>query len=663
YKPTGCICTSDYHPKQCECDAHASAGWPKATCDAAKEPCTSANNPVGCTPVCTNSQFETEENCLCPAEQSWTSQCKVGHCSGGTFAEPTPIGCGPVDCTSSSQSYACVCTLANHPSLCTCPDPSTSTSNEITFNNAKCTEWKTYNALPTCNSATLTEGGCKCTGEYEPKGCTYDPLVEVGNCVGGNFDHPTPFGCTVQDCGAQTDFACYCTSANHLAGCICKDDPLLDSNAVDFTKEVCEATLVYQGLSACGAGDAQPTNNCKCTLDFKPTGCKYDPQVELLACSGGTFARPEPLGCFPGTCAGDGTTLFPCLCDPTHIPNGCTCAEDPEEEPTSNEVTFDHATCEASLEYKGLTDCSSEEVGEGCKCTTDFEPVGCTYNPLREPKDCSNGDFEHPEPFGCIPAACTGGTTDFPCICTKTNHPYKCTCAEDPEDQPGSNAVEFDRAKCEATLVYQSLTACDSEEVGSGCKCTSSHEPAGCTYDPLREPANCNDGTFEHPEPLGCNPTTCAVATSETTGFPCICSGSDNSPTGCTCPDDLTGIPIDKCECLPTADPRATVDGICAPYCTAKGQPSASCVCDTADQDTYTPAKCAEDKVTIPATADCTNVTKDTSAVDCPCPTDKKELKADPRSGKGGLCAAGSMRAALAVVVSALIIPAFILFF
>ncbi|KAA6375529.1 MAG: hypothetical protein EZS28_028943, partial [Streblomastix strix] len=113
----------------------------------------------------------------------------------------------------------------------------------------------------------------------------------------------------------------------------------------------------------------------------------------------------------------------------------------------------------------------------------------------------------------------------------------------------------------------------------------------------------------------------------------CKCSqGTDGDYPKATCEKDilchdLTGKTAVECPCTGASDPR--IAGVCA----------------------------------TPETADCTSITKDTSAVDCPCPTDKKELKADPRSAKGGLCAAGSMRAALAVVVSALIIPALILFF
>lgn len=64
-------------------------------------------------------------------------------------------------------------------------------------------------------------------------------------------------------------------------------------------------------------------------------------------------------------------------------------------------------------------------------------------------------------------------------------------------------------------------------------------------------------------------------------------------------------------------------------------------------------------------TFDCVSVDIDTHPNLCPCPdkkTDKAKWEADPRTKKIDICASGSMRAGLSVVVVAVVLPVLALF-
>ncbi|KAA6404400.1 MAG: hypothetical protein EZS28_000059, partial [Streblomastix strix] len=273
------------------------------------------------------------------------------------------------------------------------------------------------------------------------------------------------------------------------------------------------------------------------------------------------------------------------------------------------------------------------------------------------------------------------------CKCVEGHTPENCVCPVVPAQLA---TIPVDRCQCLTTgdpRAGQTTPTgaicpayCADNVYEEGCACDSSIE---ATYDKCRED-KAYDGIQK-----------CAELTAATVGVAtCICDGAANSPTHCVCPKDddiadLEGVPSARCGCLSTGDPRAVAEGICPIYC-VKDTATADCTCDSAIEE-YPVADCEKEKACKhdlaaqtkedcectgdsdpriagvckpPATVDCaTSIDKDTPVEDCACPTDKKLLKKDPRYTKGGLCAAGSMRAALAVVVSALIIPALILFF
>ncbi|KAA6358906.1 MAG: hypothetical protein EZS28_045567, partial [Streblomastix strix] len=114
----------------------------------------------------------------------------------------------------------------------------------------------------------------------------------------------------------------------------------------------------------------------------------------------------------------------------------------------------------------------------------------------------------------------------------------------------------------------------------------------------------------------------CNVSSSSTvTKDSCTCSGS-NHPTGCRCPSEttqLTGIPINQCECRSSADPRA--GSTCPAYC-VKEQVNASCVCDS-NNASFPYTTCEREKA-------CTINLVNQSNITCPCLS-----TGDPRAGLG----------------------------
>ncbi|KAA6373500.1 MAG: hypothetical protein EZS28_030973, partial [Streblomastix strix] len=101
----------------------------------------------------------------------------------------------------------------------------------------------------------------------------------------------------------------------------------------------------------------------------------------------------------------------------------------------------------------------------------------------------------------------------------------------------------------------------------------------------------------------------------------CTCSGS-NHPTGCRCPSEttqLTGIPINQCECRSSADPRA--GSTCPAYC-VNGQVNSSCVCDS-NNASFPYTTCEREKA-------CSINLINQSNITCPCLS-----TGDPRAGLG----------------------------
>ncbi|KAA6381074.1 MAG: hypothetical protein EZS28_023399, partial [Streblomastix strix] len=296
--------------------------------------------------------------------------------------------------------------------------------------------------------------------------------------------------------------------------------------------EVCTGDT-YEPPCTCNGGFVGA--GCICAKGLHPSVCVCDEESEGYPIAECIFDKLEECK------SGDSIEPGECKCIKQGFhPDGCVCADSGDEGCVCNGiVASDPSPC--------LTICEEGEFEEDLACLC---PVGEPFSAGCKAGHCSGGGFVTPTPAGCVPVDCTSPSQDFACVCTFENHPEDCTCAEDDEEESTSNAVpKFTYDVCVATLAYDALTACTSEEVGDGCKCTETYEPIGCTYDPLRDPASCASGDFDNPRPFGCIPTACLTATATKATFPCLCSGAEYSPELCVCPEVLTGIPVDKCPC------------------------------------------------------------------------------------------------------------------
>ncbi|KAA6380238.1 MAG: hypothetical protein EZS28_024236, partial [Streblomastix strix] len=198
FRETGCTCTLDYFPDGCICDTNSEAIFDLETCRATKP------------------------------------------CTGGTFANPTPTGCTPINCQSPDQTYKCNCVPGKDPIGCTCPNEGQELSG-ISPQACPCLSTGDIRAGTTCpvtedcilGILDPSKRGCFCTANYQPDGCTctstysqagcvcdllsttYDSTTCLATkpCTGGNFTIPTPTGCTPPDC----------TSTDQTYKCKCKD--------------------------------------------------------------------------------------------------------------------------------------------------------------------------------------------------------------------------------------------------------------------------------------------------------------------------------------------------------------------------------------------------------------------------------------------------------
>ncbi|KAA6390548.1 MAG: hypothetical protein EZS28_013927, partial [Streblomastix strix] len=102
------------------------------------------------------------------------------------------------------------------------------------------------------------------------------------------------------------------------------------------------------------------------------------------------------------------------------------------------------------------------------------------------------------------------------------------------------------------------------------------------------------------------------------------------------CKFDLADQTNTTCPCLTTGDPRAGY-GQCPAYCTAKDQPSQSCICDSNPSAQYPPQTCQSEKKCTQSSN--STVTKDSCTCSgsnyptgCKCPTDSSQLNGIPQN-------------------------------
>ncbi|KAA6399598.1 MAG: hypothetical protein EZS28_004877 [Streblomastix strix] len=639
------VCTAHNDPVGCVCSTEATGNYPKALCEYDNLPaCTDATTtptggcqcttnfhpiaPIDCTcpldnsgqytktqcdidithplPACTQGHY-TE--CICPEGQDWTAVCleeqaeEPTYCTEGHFPVPDGCDCDPTDeiCDAGSQP----CVSLNTPPGCTEPEPE-----------------------PEICVAYNDPAGCVCADEEEGSNLVYDH--ETCEAYIEYYALPLCAGATTPDGG------CRCTSANHPIAptdCTCP----LDDEDEAYTQTTCLSDITHPPKADCDSSTL-PAQGCFCKTGFAPEGCTRR------------------------VCTGD-SDYSECICQKAAgEPGTCVC-------PTGEDGPYKESDCIADKAYPGLLACQGDTGGEGvspntCLCSGSAKsPTGCTcprdgasLTDIPKDKCPCEGAVDDPRIGGTCPIVKVCTTDQVDCLCSGTNDTGACTCNEDYHNQAcvcSEIAGAYDFVTCQATKI------CTEFEVPNElCTCTGATKTSNAGYSEAQCIAD-----KAYPGLSACSALTATTVEINT----CLCSGSDKSPTGCTCPkgadiEDLTGVPEDRCPCLLASDPRE--DGICPAYCTGEDDPSPACVCSSITQDDYSPSECESDKKGFNFMSN-----EDTCIYDCnDDPTiegcvDVCTETCVTSSDKKAKCAAGSMRAALAVVVSALIIPALILFF
>ncbi|KAA6397124.1 MAG: hypothetical protein EZS28_007353, partial [Streblomastix strix] len=498
HSPTGCLCPSydllnDQTPTdRCPC---LPSGDPRA-----------GSQTVGaqCPPYCQFADYPP--NCVCDprADNSYPyEECLASKpCTGGTFTDPTPTGCTPVACESSTQGFACICTSLNSPLGCT--------HNCTTGSN------------PTINNP------CMCTTTDHPSDCTCSTTGDELDGIPNGQCACLPSG------GPRANGICpaYCAQGSLTLDCQCDTKSESYPPEICLQDKLCKYDLVHQSEDDCQcvANDPRAGQACPVTED----------------CISGTL-NPQDRGCFctdsyqPNDCTCSSTVHPPdsyCLCDEHEdalydlttcrssktctaldiynnpYPPGCTpyCADDSSSEPPTNCVALD---------------CQQYSTSSACKCNSYFHPVGCQCSSDYSDQQCTCGVIQQADmsleqckknkmcvgdnnPEFCTPL-CTSadsGPVDIgSCFCTDAFNPAGCICSKDPE----------------MLLTVSQAT----------CICVENDWRSECGGPPLCLPNNYQPNN-------------------------CICT-SFESPNECTCPSDgqdQTGITTAFCSCLAAGNPR-----------------------------------------------------------------------------------------------------------
>ncbi|KAA6363168.1 MAG: hypothetical protein EZS28_041304, partial [Streblomastix strix] len=178
-----------------------------------------------------------------------------------------------------------------------------------------------------------------CTGPEQPNAnCVCDPDQTTGYplsdcqatkpCTGGDFDNPTPTGCTPPDCtSASQTYKCNCLEGKDPIGCICPEE---SSQLVGIRTQACEcrATGDPRAGDECPSycvGPDQPNSDCVCDTDING-------QYPLLICQASKVCIEidDPINCTP-TCIEESEAQVDkdsCFCTTSNYPSGCRCPID-----------------------------------------------------------------------------------------------------------------------------------------------------------------------------------------------------------------------------------------------------------------------------------------------------------------------------------------------
>ncbi|KAA6363304.1 MAG: hypothetical protein EZS28_041169, partial [Streblomastix strix] len=147
-------------------------------------------------------------------------------------------------------------------------------------------------------------------------------------CTGGDFDNPTPTGCTPPDCtSASQTYKCNCLEGKDPIGCICPTEP---QQLVGIRTDACPCN-----------GDDDPRRGTACEVTRI---CSINDLVQT-----------------------------PCLCSQQFNSGNCTCTQN----------YHDDQQCICDLSGKSgvfeLEQCQSTKI-----CTDDNFPIGCTCPPISQ---------------------------------------------------------------------------------------------------------------------------------------------------------------------------------------------------------------------------------------------------------------------------------------
>ncbi|KAA6389622.1 MAG: hypothetical protein EZS28_014852 [Streblomastix strix] len=499
------------------------------------------------------------------------------------------------------------CVKGNLTSDCACDSNITDYSVESCQREKKCQFDLIHQSNATCPCLSTADpranGTCPayCIRGYVTSDCTCDTNLSsypVDSCLkekncSFNLINQTTSDCPCQATGdPRAGDACpsYCVKGQVTSECVC-DYYIPDFTIAQCQKEkLCITNLINQSTADCpclSTGDprangacpaycakGQPTSECVCDTNqtsFTVQQC----QKEKICLA--NLINQNTSDC-PCLLTGDprAGNVCPEYCIKEKVTSECVC--------DTNSSNFTFQQCQK--EKLCITDLIHQTVAD-CKCLSTNDPRA--------------GDT--------CPAYCIKGQTNQSCVCDTNASNF-------PIDQCLKENV------CKYDLINQTATDCPclstgDPRAGKACPiyCTSKDKPTSdCTCD--------SNPNAQYP-PSSCqSEKKCTQSSNSTvTKDSCTCSGS-NHPTGCRCPSEttqLTGIPINQCECRSSDDPRA--GSTCPAYC-VKEQVNSSCVCDQ-NNTSFSYTTCKRDKI-------CTINLINQSNITCPCLS-----TGDPRAGLG----------------------------
>ncbi|KAA6382452.1 MAG: hypothetical protein EZS28_022021 [Streblomastix strix] len=383
----------------------------------------------------------------------------------------------------------------------------------------------------------------------------------------------------------------YCVKGNVTENCVC------DSNITGYSvgqcqnEKTCKFDLIHQSNATCPClSTADPrangtcpaycvkgnlTSNCTCNSNLPnysvgqcqiDKACKFDLIHQSNAtCPCLSTADPRAGGACPGYCIRG------------YVTSDCTCDSNLPSYPV--ESCLKEKKCQFELINQNTSDCPCQATGD-------------------------------PRAGGACPAYCIKGSVTSECVCDYYIPGYTQTQCQTEK-------------KCKFDLADQTNVTCPCLSTGDP-RAGKGQCPAYCTSeDQPSQSCVCDANPSAQYPPSSCQSEKKCTESSNSTvpKDSCTCSRT-NYPTGCKCPTDssqLTGIPINQCECRSSADPRA--NGICPAYC-IKGKVNASCECDT-NSSSFPLSSCQTEKKCI------TDLINQNNTM-CPCLS-----TGDPRAGQG----------------------------